>query len=313
MGYTGRVVIAGGTGFLGAALATKLRTRGVVVTVLGRHPPRDPVAGFQPWDGRTLGPWIESLEGCGTLINLAGRSVDCVKTPGHCDEILRSRVDATRVLGEACRRVQAPPPLWVQMSTAHIYGDPPSAVCDERSETGVGLAPDVGRAWEAAFDGARLPGQRGVVLRTGFVLGRPNQGGRGALGKLAGLARFGLGGQVASGTQGMSWLHEADLHGIIELAMRDDTVRGVYVASAPHPVAQREFMRALRRRARGLGRLGLAMPAPGWAVRLAAPLVLRTDPELAIYGRYVVPSRLLGAGFAFRFPTLDAALDDLWP
>lgn len=238
--------------------------------------------------------------------------MDCVKTRDHCDEILRSRVDATRVLGEACRRVQAPPPVWVQMSTAHIYGDPPRAVCDESSATGVGLAPDVGRAWEAALDGARLPGQRSVVLRTGFVLGRPNAAGRGAMGKLAGLARFGLGGPVASGTQGMSWLHEADLHAIIELAMRDDTMRGVYVASAPHPVPQREFMRALRKRAGGLGSLGIALPAPGWAVRLGAPLVLRTDPELAIYGRYVVPSRLLGAGFAFRFPTLDAALDDLW-
>lgn len=150
------------------------------------------------------------------------------------------------------------------------------------------------------------------MLRTGFVLGRPNAAGRGAMGKLAGLARFGLGGPVASGTQGMSWLHEADLHAIIELAMRDDTMRGVYVASAPHPVPQREFMRALRKRAGGLGSLGIALPAPGWAVRLGAPLVLRTDPELAIYGRYVVPSRLLGAGFAFRFPTLDAALDDLW-
>jgi NAD dependent epimerase/dehydratase family enzyme len=197
------------------------------------------------------------------------------------------------------------------MSTAHIYGDPPEVVCDEASPPGFGLAPTVGRAWEEAFAVAALPSQRGVILRTSFVIGRPNSGGAGALGTLARLARWGLGGAVGSGRQGMSWLHERDMNRIFERALADEAMRGVYVATAPEPVSQREFMRALRRHAGGLGAAGVGLPAPGFLVRIAAPLLLRTDPELALYGRYAVPRRLLDAGFQFEFPALGPALAEL--
>ena len=124
------------------------------------------------WDARTPGDWVSLLDGAAALVNLAGRTVDCVKTPDHCDEILRSRVEATEVLGQAVRRVQSPPPVWVQMATAHRYGDPPDRVCDEDAAFGYGLAPFVGRAWEEAYARAVLPEMRQVVLRTTFVLGR---------------------------------------------------------------------------------------------------------------------------------------------
>jgi uncharacterized protein (TIGR01777 family) len=246
------------------------------------------------------------------LINLVGRTVDCVKTPDHCDEILRSRVESTRVLGRACQAVANPPPVWVQMSTAHIYGDPPEVVCDEDSPFGFGLAPIVGRAWEEAFAEAVMPTQRGVVIRTSFVIGRANAGGPGALGKLGLLARIGLGGRVGSGRQGMSWIHEHDLNRIFERALVDGSMRGAYIGSAPSPVAQVEFMRELRRHAGGAGKLGVGLPALGWMVRIGAPLVLRTDPELALYGRFVRPRRLVEEGFAFSFPTLGLALADLY-
>jgi len=242
------------------------------------------------------------------LVNLVGRSVDCVKTPDHCDEILRSRVESTLVLGQALRGIERPPPVWAQMSTAHIYGDPPELVCTEESAFGYGLAPTVAQAWEAAFAQALLPSQRGVVLRTSFVLGRDRGAGAGALRLLARLARFGLGGRVGSGTQGMSWIHESDLNRLWEQALVDSSWNGVYIASAPEPVSQAEFMRTLRR---AVG-MPIGLPAWEWMVRIAAPLLLRTDPELALYGRRVVSQRLADAGFEFQFRSLAPALANLF-
>lgn len=306
-----RIVIFGGSGFLGRSLAGFLLGTGAAVDIVARSAPRgvSPSARLRvlTWDGRTLGRWAEALDGAAAIVNLAGRTVDCVKTPEHCDEILRSRVESTRVIGRAVRSSAHPPPVWVQMSTAHIYGDPPAAICDEDAALGLGLAPDVGRAWEAAFAEAALASQRTVVLRTSFVLGR----GGGALATLARLARLGLGGTVGSGTQGMSWIHELDMNRIFEFALTDPRATGVFIASAPNPVDNRAFMRSLRRHAGGLAALGLGLPAPAPLVRLGAPLVLRTDPELALYGRYVLPRRLMEAGFTFRFPQLDGALADL--
>lgn len=303
-----RAVIAGGSGFLGISLAQHLSDAGWTVSILSRSEPK--VTGpwtHIRWDARTLGEWAGALDGADGLVNLVGRSVDCIKTPDHQDEILRSRVEATLALGKAMREVAAPPPVWVQMSTAHIYGDPPSLRCTEESPTGVGLAPIVGRAWEAAFAEAVLPSQKQVILRTSFVIGRDRGAGGGALARLGFLARLGLGGRVGSGTQGMSWIHELDMNRLFERGLADEAMHGMYIASAPNPVSQAEFGRSLRR---AIG-MPIGLPAFSWMVRLGAPLVLKTDPELALYGRYVLPQRLLDEGFEFRFPSLPEALADL--
>ena len=303
-----RVVIAGGSGFLGLSLAMHLAARGMQVVILSRTPPT--VAGpwkHVSWDAHSLGDWLHELEGCTGLVNLTGRSVDCIKTPDHQDEILRSRTASTRVLGQAIRTLAAPPPVWVQMSTAHIYGDPPSMVCDEDSPFGVGFAPFVGCAWEGEFERAKLPKQRGVILRTSFVIGRDRGGGGGALATLARLARWGLAGRIGSGKQGISWIHEADLNQLFERALTDSSMAGAYIASSPNPVSQADFMRELRR---AVG-MPLGLPAFSWMARIAAHYWLRSDPELILYGRYVASRRLKEAGFEFRFPDLRAALYDL--
>lgn len=312
-GARGRVVLAGGSGFLGISLARHLTKQGTEAVILSRTIPK--VSGpwqHRVWDGRSAGEWVSCLDGAAGIVNLAGRTVDCIKTPDHCDEILRSRVEATRVLGVAMRKVATPPPVWVQMSTAHIYGDPPTVICDEDSAPGYGLAPVVGRAWESAFAEAVLPDQRAVVLRTGFVIGRNLGAGNGALGRLDLLARFGLGGKVGSGQQGMSWIHETDMNRIIERGLNDVSMSGVYVSSAPQPLPQQEFMRELRRVAGGLGSWGVGLPATEAMVRFGAHYFLRTDPELGLYGRYVVSRRLPALGFEFRFPRLTEALQDLY-
>ncbi|TVQ77895.1 MAG: TIGR01777 family protein [Phycisphaeraceae bacterium] len=300
-----RIVIAGGTGFLGTSLARVLVERGDDVVVLGRSEPKGSAAGrFVRWDARTTEGWGELVDGADAVVNLAGRTVDCIKSPDHCDEILRSRVEATLAVGRAVRSARVPPRVWVQMSTAHIYGDPPEVVCDEESAFGYGLAPIVGKAWEAAYAETKPEGVRGVVLRTSFVLGH----GGGAMRRLSKLARLGLGGRIASGKQGMSWIHEADMNGLFVRAIDDESMHGAYIATAPNPVSNAEFMRELRR---AVG-MPVGLPAPAFGVRLAAPLLLRTDPELALYGRYCVPRRLQEHGFEFRYPTIREAMADLY-
>ena len=308
VGTSKRIVVAGGSGFLGISLVHHLAEHGDVVTILSRNCPKPTGPwDFVAWDARTLSDWTAALEGADAVVNLVGRPVDCIKTPDHRDEILRSRVEATRVLGKAMRAIDAPPPVWVQMSTAHIYGDPPTVICTEDSPFGYGLAPDVGKAWESEFAASILPRQRGVVLRTSFVVGRDRGAGGGALSRLRFLARLGLGGKVGSGTQGMSWIHERDMNRIFERAICDSSMQGVYIASSPNPESQRDFMRQLRMRLR----MPFGLPATESMVRIGAHWLLRTDPELALYGRYVLPKRLTEEGFRFEYPDLCDALAEL--
>jgi len=269
------VVITGGTGFIGRSLANQLREADYECTLIGRT----------------------------AIVNLAGRSVDCIKSPDNVDQILRSRVESTRAVGEALLQVANPPKVWVQMSTAHIYGDSPDVTCTEASPFGYGLAPYVGQMWEEAFNAALPKGLRGVVIRTSFVLGKNG----GALASLLRITRLGLGGTVGNGKQGMSWIHEYDMNAILQRGIEDDTMTGAYIASAPNPVNNKIFMKALRKAAS----MPIGLPAPEVMVRFGAHNVFRTDPELALYGRYVVPERLLEEGFDFRFPILARALADL--
>ncbi|MGF1633880.1 MAG: epimerase [Phycisphaerae bacterium] len=319
-----RVVLAGGSGFLGTGLATALSREQRFEPVILTRSPRQvggqaggraggraggPAGGgFRQvaWDARTPGAWVRELEGAAAVVNLVGRSVDCRKTPANKRLILESRVDSVRALAAGLKQVERPPAVWVQSGTAHIYGDTDDELLDESSPFGTGLAPDVGRAWEAALAEADAPGTRKVVLRISFVLGRDGPAGGGALATLARLTRFGLGGTVGHGRQYISWLHEADLQAMVLRAIDDPSMAGAYVATAPNPVTNRDFMAELRR---ALSR-PWSPPAPAPLVRFGSWL-LRTDPELALLGRRCVPTRLMNEGFKFAFPELRGALQDL--
>lgn len=297
-----RIVIAGGLGFLGSLLGEWLRKRGAAVISLTRSP-RAGESNDIGWDAESVGDWKHCLNGAAAVVNLVGRSVDCVKNQRNREEIIRSRVHATRAIGMALREVENPPRSWVQMSTAHAFGDPPEALCDENSPIGFGFAPEVAVAWEGEYRRWLPEGTRGVVLRTSFVLSRRG----GALGTLERLARFGLGGKIGTGRQGVSWLHEKDMMRLLERAIAGASMSGMYVATAPSPVSMSDFLRELRRAVQ----MPLGLPSPAWTVRIGSVL-LRSDPELALFGRYCVSRRLSEDGFRFCYPGLRAAFDDLY-
>jgi uncharacterized protein (TIGR01777 family) len=298
-----RVILAGGSGFIGKGLSRVLLERGYDVVVLTRGDAHaEGGVRFVNWDARTVGPWAAELEGAAAIVNLVGKSVDCRKTEENRRVILESRVDSVRALGAASAGCAAPPPVWVQTATAHIYGDTGDEILDESSAIGEGFAPVVGVAWEKSSAENAPATCRTVVLRISFVLGRHG----GALGTLSKLARWFLGGATGSGRQWISWIHEADLQEIILRAIENPEMRGVYVVTAPHPVTNAEFMREVRK---AVGR-PWSPPVPEVMVRIGARM-MGTDPELALMGRRCVPARLIAEGFEFRFSEVEGAIADL--
>ena len=301
-----KIIIFGGTGFIGISLAQHLKKQGLTPILIARNKPSNKLAhefDFMAWDGQQIGNWAEELNGAHAVINLCGKSVDCIKTPVNCDEILKSRVDTTKLIGDAMKALVYPPKIWVQMSTAHIYGDSETIMCTEDASEGYGLAPFVGRKWEEAFHSAKLANTRGVILRTSFVIGKNG----GPMQVLKRLTKFGLGGTIANGKQGMSWIHQDDINEIIYQALIDEKHEGVYNISAPKPVSNKLFMKHLRKTLK----VPFGLPAPEFLVRLGSKLIFKTDPELAIYGRYIIPERLNKIGFKFRFNRIEEAFKDL--
>ncbi len=298
-----KIIIFGGTGFLGLGLAKSLRLHNYKPILVSRHQPKSDL-GFTwyHWTGRDLEDWQYELEGAYAIVNLCGRSVNCIKTPDHCDEILRSRVESTETIGKALKTIQNPPQVWIQMSTAHIYGDP-EVMCTESSAFGYGLAPYVGQKWEEAFAWSLPANMRGLRLRTSFVIGKNG----GALSTLKKLVRLRLGGKVGSGQQGMSWIHQEDFNRLIMEAIENKSYEGCCIVSAPNPVSQKDFMQSLR----DAMKIRIGLPAPELMVRVGAKLFFKTDPELVLYGRYVRSEKLKKWGFKFKFPELKGALVDL--
>jgi uncharacterized protein (TIGR01777 family) len=308
-----KVVVPGGTGQLGRVLARAFGARGDEVVVLGRGTAAPQGARLVAWDGRTLGPWVAELDGADAVVNLGGRSVNCRYTPANLEQMMSSRVDSTRAVGQAIARAARPPRVWLQMSTATIYAHRFDAPNDEATGRLGGDEPDapaywkrsidIAHAWEEAQRDAPTPATRKVALRAAMVMS-PDPGG--VLDVLLGLTRLGLGGAIAGGRQFISWIHERDFARAVELLVARDDLDGPVNLASPSPLPQRDFMRDLR--AAWGARVGL--PATKWMVELGA-FFLRTDTELVLKSRRVVPTRLLEAGFTFEFPEWAAAAREL--
>ena len=311
------IVIPGGSGHVGSLLAHSFQERGHRVTVLTRSPY---AASWNTvhWDGLHTGPWVEHLEGADVCINLAGRSVNCRYTAANREEIYRSRIETTQLLGDVIAGLADPPKVWLNASTATIYRHALDRPMDEFTGelggdemlTAWRRVPEtwnfsirVARDWEAAFYAAVAPRTRKVALRSAIVMS-PEPGG--AFSTLLKLVRWSVGGAQGNGRQFVSWIHGLDFARAVELLVENDEFEGPVNLAAPNPLPNREFMGTLRE-AWGMPN---GIPAPSPLVELAA-LFLRTEAELVLKSRYVVPARLLRAGFEFEFPVWSEAAGDL--
>lgn len=307
-----KVVIPGGTGHVGTVLSAALHRDGHHVVALGRHPKATDWRTAY-WDAQTLDGWAREVDGADVVVNLAGRSVNCRYSAENREAIRQSRVLTTQLVGRAIAEARRPPRAWLQASTATIYAHRFDAPNDEATGIIGGTEPgapdtwrfsiDVAKAWEKALDEADVPGTRKVKLRSAMTMS-PDRGG--IFDTLLSLVRCGLGGTAGSGRQYVSWIHETDfVRGVYWIIDHDD-IDGVVNLAAPHPSPNAMFMRELR----SAWGAHVGLPATGWMLEIGA-LLMRTETELILKSRRVVPGLLLDAGFEFEFPTWPEAARDL--
>ncbi|MDR0269965.1 TIGR01777 family oxidoreductase [Paenibacillus sp.] len=292
-----KIVIAGGTGFIGAYLENKFEELGYEVRIISRQ------AGYISWEDKE--GIHEALEHAEMLINLAGKSVNCRYHAQNKAKIMNSRTETTGILGQAILACKNPPVLWINSSTATIYRHAEDRPMTEaEGEIGSGFSVDVAKAWEQSFFSFSLPHTRQVALRIAIVLGRSG----GVMIPYQNLVRFGLGGVQGPGSQMFSWIHIEDILGIILFLRDHPELGGVFNVSSPNPVSNRELMQQLRQSLKK--RFGLASPA--WLLEMGARLI-QTETELILKSRWVIPERLEQAGYPFQYPTLNEALREIVP
>ncbi|HEU5122804.1 MAG TPA: TIGR01777 family oxidoreductase [Verrucomicrobiae bacterium] len=305
-----KIILAGGSGFIGQILARCFNERNFEVIVLTRSPKANRCAIREiEWDGKTLGAWTAELENARAVVNLAGRSVNCRYHARNRRVLMESRLEPTRVLGDAIARCECPPRVWLNASTATIYKHSLDRTMDEAGEIGATPAAkdafsiELAVAWEKMFNETRTRGTRKILLRTAMVLG---PGKNSVFPALRRLARLGLGGKMASGRQFVSWIHEEDFRRAIQWLIEREDFSGAVNVAAPNPIPNREVMRIFRR----VCGLPFGLPAPLWLLEIGA-FFLRTETELIIKSRRVVPRRLEAAGFMFRFREMEDAVREI--
>ncbi len=308
-----KIVIPGGSGQVGTLLARAFHRDGHDVVVLGRRPLHAPWRTVE-WDGNTVGAWAKEFAGADVVINLAGRSVNCRYTAANRADIMESRTRSTRAVGQAIARTPRPPRIWLQASTATIYAHRYDAANDEATGILGGNEPsapetwrfsiDVATAWERALDEAVVSETRTVKLRSAMVMNVDRDS---IFDELLGLVRHGLGGTAGAGRQYVSWIHPDDFVAALYWIINRADMTGAVNVASPNPLPNREFMRTLR----AACGVKLGLPATAWMLEVGA-FFLRTETELILKSRRVVPTRLLQSGFTFRFPTWPEAVRHLY-
>jgi uncharacterized protein (TIGR01777 family) len=296
-----KIIIAGGTGFLGSAIIKAFPDYEIVVLTRTIRKDEQNIR-YVLWDAKNIGNWTKELEGSKAIINLVGRSVNCRYTNANKQEIINSRVDATLIIGKAIEELNKPPEVWVNAGSAAIFGNSGDEVKVEDSPTGNGFSPEVCKAWEKAFTKYDTPKTRKVFLRIGMVL----QQNGGILKPFLNMAKFGLGGKIGTGNQYMTWIHEQDFTDLIRYTILDADFKGIVHAASPFPVTNKEFMKTIRQSVN----IPFGLPNPAIFIKIGA-VFIGTEAELVLSGRRVVSSVLEKNGFKFKYPYLHDAVTRL--
>jgi uncharacterized protein len=290
-----KVVIAGGTGFIGKYLQDKFKALGYEVYIISRS------KGSIPWHDKAA--ILKAVDNASMLINLAGKSVNCRYNEKNKQEILNSRTETTTALGNILLECKNPPPLWINSSTATIYRyaeDRP--MTESTGDIGSGFSVEVAKAWEKAFFSFHLPNTRQAALRITIVLGKDG----GVIKPMLNLVKFGLGGKQGNGRQMFSWIHIEDLWNIILFIQDHKELSGGINCGSPYPIDNKTLMQTFRK----VVGVKIGLPSPEWLLKIGA-LIIRTETELLLKSRWVLPERLTNAGYVFKYPTIDKALTNI--
>ncbi|MGJ8666846.1 MAG: TIGR01777 family oxidoreductase [Patiriisocius sp.] len=301
---TNSIIIAGGTGYLGQVLIDYFKNKTEHIYILSRNIKEDyENVTHLLWDAKNLGDWINVFENANVLINLTGKSVDCRYNAKNKNLILSSRVDSTNVLGKAIEQCENPPRIWLNSSTATIYRHSLEKQMDEVSgELGDGFSVNVAKAWEQIFFGFKLRKTRQVAMRTSIVFG--NCGG--AFEPIKTLVKIGMGGKQGPGNQKVSFIHEVDFARSIEFIIANEIIEGVINIVSPTPTTNKELMQTLRKQLN----VPFGIPMPKMLLEIGA-VIIKTETELILKSRNVIPTKLHNYGFKFKFPTLSQTISNL--
>jgi len=295
-----KIIIAGGSGFLGKNLERSFQEKNNEVKILTRDPKRENEI-F--WDAKTLGNWKNELENSDVLINLTGKSVDCRYTEENRKEIFDSRIHSTKILQQAVNKCQNPPKIWMNASSATIYTHSETRLNTEQNGIiGDDFSMNICKSWENEFFKIRNKNIRKVALRTSIVLGKNG----GAFPKFLQVSRIGLGGKQGRGNQLVSWIHIEDFCRAVNFIIENENLEGAVNVTAPNPVSNKEMMLKIRSRIKPF----FAINCPVWLLEIGA-IFLKTETELMLKSRNVYPEKLLEHYFRFKFPDFDDALEYL--
>ena len=296
-----KILIAGGTGFIGQILEAYFKTKGFQVNILSRNPKRENEI---YWNAKNLeASWVSHLENLDVLINLTGKNINCRFTEKNKQLITNSRVDATRVLGKAINACENPPKVWINSSTTSIYKESFDMVMTEdNNKLGNDFENEVATVWEAAFYKYKNPKTRKIIVRTSLILGQED----GAFVPLKKLAQFGLGGKAGNGKQFVSWMHKEDFARAIAFLIENEDAEGPFNFCAPHPITNAVLMKTFRKE---IG-IPFGIPSPKFILEIGA-FFMQTETDLILKSRNVIPKKLLDSGFKFKFDTIEVALKDL--
>jgi len=302
-----KLVIAGGSGFLGNCIIEYFKDTVEEIILLSRkantsnHYPSN--VQIVHWDGHTLGDWVNTIEGATVLINMAGRSVDCRYTTKNKNSILNSRLQSTTALGKAIAQCLHPPKVWLNSSTATIYHHSlDKEMTEENGELGSGFSVNVAQQWEEVFFNALTPRTRKVALRTTIVLGKEG----GAMLPLIRLTKLGFGGKQGDGNQKFSWIHKEDFVRSIAFIIENTQIEGIVNIAAPEPSTNSILMLTLRKHLKR----PFGIPMSKTLLEIGARLI-KTETELILKSRNVIPGKLQSQGFHFKYPFLDNAIRHL--